>query len=203
MPRKKPKNAKYSSREGREDALALLFEWSFGHSELSEIVESSLLAGRGEPDGYGLLLAEKAVQSVKELDGLIEQYSQGWKLSRLSRTLLTMLRIAFCEMTQLEKIPAGVSISEAVEILKKYGTAEEAAYLNGVLGSFDQVRRGLKPEPPKPSPAMSIEDIQSDEQNIQTEQSGREIQEVKPDRGALEITDDEAVEMIEGLDVEI
>ncbi len=171
MPLKKSKNAKRGTRGGREEAFALMFEWSFGFAGLPEIAESAALAGREEPGGYGLALAEKTVQNILELDSIIEQYSQGWKLVRISRTLLTMLRIAFCEMTQIENVPAGVSISEAVEILKKYGSAEEAAYLNGVLGSFDKVRRGLKPEPPKPAFIPDNEDIQTNIQNKQQEHS--------------------------------
>jgi N utilization substance protein B len=138
------------SSESREAAFLLLFEWSFGHAGLGEIIEAAKEAGREEPGQYALKLAQKAIENIGELDSLIERYSQGWKLNRLSRALLTALRIALCEMTLLTGIPAGVSINEAVELLKKYGTKEDAAYLNGVLGAFEQVRQGLKPEPPKP-----------------------------------------------------
>jgi N utilization substance protein B len=155
MSRQAPKNKR--SRESREAAFMLLFEWSFGYAEVNEIIDAAREAGREEPDSYALELASKTVENSAELDSLIEQYSQGWRLNRLSRALLAILRMALCEMTLMTGVPAGVSINEAVELLKKYGTKDDAAYLNGVLGAFEQVRKGLKPEPPKPEKPVAEE----------------------------------------------
>jgi N utilization substance protein B len=169
------------SRESREAAFMLLFEWSFGYAGLAEIIEAAKEAGRGEPDAYALKLAGKTIENSGELDSLIEQYSQGWKLNRLSRALLTILRMALCEMTLMTGVPAGVSITEAVELLKKYGGKEEAAYLNGVLGAFDQVRKGLRPEPPKKS----------------------EPEKLEPEEPKKPEADHQTVEVIDGFDFEI
>jgi N utilization substance protein B len=147
MSRQAPKNKR--SRESREAALLLLFEWSYGFAGLDEILEAAKEAGRDEPDSYALELSRTTVENVAAIDSLIDQYSQGWKRNRLSRAVVTVLRMALCEMTLLTGVPVGVSINEAVELLKKYGTKDDAAYLNGVLGAFEQVRQGLKPEPPK------------------------------------------------------
>lgn len=140
--------AKLTRRESRETAFELLFEWSFKDETLDEIVEAAKLARDLEPDKFALSLAEKVVESRAGLDALIERYSQGWKLSRISHTALTVLRMSFCELTKFEDIPAGATINEAVELVKKFGTDEEAAYLNGILGSFERARKeGREPAP--------------------------------------------------------
>jgi N utilization substance protein B len=196
LPKNKPPK-KTRSRESREAGFLLLFEWSFGHAGLDEILESAKEAGREEPGSYALKLANNAVENIAGLDSLIEQYSQGWKLNRLSRALLTALRVALCEMTLLTGIPAGVSINEAVELLKKYGTKEDAAYLNGVLGAFEQVRQGLRPEPPKPEKPEETEEpetLEEPEEQLET-QAGQ----AQPEEASSE----PSVELIDGFDFEI
>ncbi len=78
------------------------------------------------------LIAEKR----EELDSYIERYARGWRVDRLSRTALAVLRCAICEMLYLEDVPAGAAINEAVELDKKYDDADTVAFVNGVLGGF-------------------------------------------------------------------
>jgi N utilization substance protein B len=191
-PTNKPPKSK-RSRESREAGFLLLFEWSFGHAGLEEILEAANEAGREAPGAYAVKLAGKALESSGELDGLIEQYSQGWKLNRLSRALVTALRMALCEMALMTGVPAGVSINEAVELLKKYGTKEDAAYLNGVLGAFEQVRQGLKPEPPKPERPEQAPG-KPEPEGTETQTGDTQLEEAAAER---------PVELIDGFDFEI
>lgn len=85
------------------------------------------------------LIAEKR----EELDGYIERYARDWRVDRLSRTALAVLRCAICEILYLDDVPAGAAINEAVELDKKYDEPETVAFVNGVLGGFV---RGEKPE---------------------------------------------------------
>ena len=78
------------------------------------------------------LIAEKR----EELDAYIEQYARGWRVDRLSRTALAVLRCAICEILYIEDVPAGAAINEAVELDKKYDEPDTVAFVNGVLGSF-------------------------------------------------------------------
>lgn len=78
------------------------------------------------------LIAEKR----EELDGYIERYARDWRVDRLSRTALAVLRCAICEILYLEDVPAGAAINEAVELDKKYDEPETVAFINGVLGGF-------------------------------------------------------------------
>ena len=79
-----------------------------------------------------LLVEEKRA----ELDGYIEKYSRGWKLGRISKTALAILRCAICEILYFEDVPASAAINEAVELDKGYDEPDTVAFVNGVLGGF-------------------------------------------------------------------
>ena len=68
-----------------------------------------------------------------EIDKLITDNMRGWTLSRMPKTDLAVLRVAVCEMAYMKGIPETVSINEAVELSKKYGTEESHSYVNGIL----------------------------------------------------------------------
>ena len=84
----------------------------------------------------------EAVQD--EIDADISRFlKKGWSLSRISRTSLTILRLALYEIKYLDSIPESVSVNEAVELAKKY-TIDESGFVNGILGSFIRSREGEK-----------------------------------------------------------
>lgn len=70
------------------------------------------------------------------IDEQLEEHSNKWKIGRMPKTDLAILRLAACEIMYLEDIPQAVSINEAVELAKKYGTDESAKYVNGILGNL-------------------------------------------------------------------
>lgn len=71
-----------------------------------------------------------------EIDGYIRSYSKGWKLERISRTALAVLRCAICEILYMEEIPNAAAINEAVELDKGYDEPDTVAFVNGLLGGF-------------------------------------------------------------------
>ena len=71
-----------------------------------------------------------------EIDNEIRTYAKGWKLERISRTALAVLRCALCEILYMEDIPNSAAINEAVELAKGYDEPETVAFVNGVLGGF-------------------------------------------------------------------
>ena len=72
----------------------------------------------------------------EELDSIIERYSQGWKLSRISKTALAALRCALYEILYMPDIPDAASINEAVELAKGFDEPETVSFINGILGGF-------------------------------------------------------------------
>lgn len=82
---------------------------------------------------------------ARELDAYIEKYARGWKLSRISRIALTILRTALFEVLYMDDVPDSVAINEAVELAKGYEEPETVAFINGILGSFMRGERGAVP----------------------------------------------------------
>ena len=73
---------------------------------------------------------------IEEIDQELNEYSQGWKTSRMNRVDLTALRLAFYEMKFDEEIPVGVAINEAVELAKLFGGEDSGSFVNGILGNI-------------------------------------------------------------------
>lgn len=181
-------------RESREIAFALLFEWSFHGENVDEMIENAGLAREAVVDSFARELTEKTIANREEIDGLIEQYSQGWKLGRISRVTLATLRLSFCELTRFGDIPVGATINEAVELVKKYGTEDEAAYLNGILGTFERVRKGFAPEPAKPVKEETREEQQAGQQPV-AEPVQNEYNKQPPGAGDVELVEDIVIEV--------
>lgn len=79
----------------------------------------------------------KGVQENKDaLDVEIEKYLKNWKLNRLSKIDITILRVCTYEFLYENEIPNNVSINEAVELAKRYSADKSASFINGVLGSM-------------------------------------------------------------------
>ncbi|MBR5528400.1 MAG: transcription antitermination factor NusB [Clostridia bacterium] len=74
-------------------------------------------------------------EKVDELDEIIKNCSLKWKLERISRVSMSILRIAVYELLYMSDIPNEVSINEAVEMAKKYDSDDSYTFVNGVLGA--------------------------------------------------------------------
>lgn len=124
-------------RESREDVFELLFEWSFKEPEsLEGILENAKYARELEIDDFAKSLVSSTISNREVIDETIEKYSTKWKLNRISSVALAGLRMSISELMFFPDIPSGVAINEAVELVKTFGTEEEASYINGVLGSY-------------------------------------------------------------------
>ena len=75
-----------------------------------------------------------------ELDEIIARYSRGWKISRISRTALAVLRCSLYELCYMPEVPTAAAINEAVELSKGYDEPETVSFINGILGSFVRAR---------------------------------------------------------------
>jgi N utilization substance protein B len=83
-------------------------------------------------------LVSGVVSQRAEIDGRIERSTDNWKLARLAKVDLVLLRMATYELVFCPEIPASVSLDEAIEIAKRFGTGDSPAFINGVL---DQIAR--------------------------------------------------------------
>lgn len=151
-------------RESREAAFLLTFEWSFREDEtLDEIIELARDCRDAEYDDFAKMLVTKTINHCIQIDKLIEKYSDNWKLNRLSKVTLAVLRMSFCEMLLMDDIPVGATINEAVEIMKKFATEDEASFVNGILGAY---HRAELPE----NDSETEESAETVEENIEAPQ---------------------------------
>lgn len=132
-------NTTVTRREARELAFVLLFEKTFTDETVPEIVEKAKEAREVEADAFATRVAAGAADKLDELDALIEPALLNWSKERLTRVALTVLRLAVYEMKFEDETPVSVAINEAVEIAKKFGGAEDASFINGVLGTIARV----------------------------------------------------------------
>lgn len=118
--------------EEREQAFCLLFQSLFNTDENFEIYEENI-----ESVGdYARSIALGVEEKKENLDGLIEKYSKGWKVKRLPKVNLAILRLAAYEILFVDDVPESVAINEAVELAKKYSGESDYSFINGVLGAL-------------------------------------------------------------------
>ncbi|HEX8463568.1 MAG TPA: transcription antitermination factor NusB [Abditibacterium sp.] len=125
-------------RSGRELAFRLLFQIDVGASNPDEVFAAARVASEASSEVwvFASQLARGAWDDRTELDPIIEKYASGWTLERMANVDRNLLRLCLYEITKRDDIPASVSINEAVELAKKYSTADSAKFINGILGSF-------------------------------------------------------------------
>ena len=140
-------------REGREAAIQFLYQRDLGGgagvSDLQEFYAFRGLSPAARRFCEGLVSG--LLGHTDDIDIALREHSQNYELDRLSAVDRTILRLAIHEMLYCDDIPPVVSINEAIDIAKKYGTEESGRFVNGVL---DKIKATLKrPErtPAKPS----------------------------------------------------
>lgn len=120
----------------RDLAFTLVFEKAFREDSMEEIIADAVEARLIEEDAFALALVKSVGEHLEEVDSLISKYSEKWKINRLPKVTLTVLRLALCELRYFDEIPTAATINEAVELAKKYSTQDDASYINGVLGAY-------------------------------------------------------------------
>lgn len=126
----------------------MLYQWDSAGVPFEEALDTAMefvdLGNLGGTDphradearSYARLLATGAKEHVKELDACISELSQGWPLDRQPAVDRNILRIAIYEIRHVDFVPPVVAVDEAVELAKKYSTAESGKFVNGVLAGY-------------------------------------------------------------------
>lgn len=124
----------------REHIFKVLFGVEFHpREELEEQIRFYLDKLEGASDKEIQYITDKALaiaDRAEELDGMINEVSQGWPTTRLGKAELTIMRLAVYEMKFDEDIPVNVAVNEAVELAKKYGADSASSFINGVLAKL-------------------------------------------------------------------
>ena len=127
-------------RQLRENVFKMLFRVEFhDDKELPEqlILFEDELEPISEDEKIYMTNKYKDIYAhIEELDAAINEVSKGWKTIRMGKVDLTLIRLAVYEIRFEEEIPVKVSINEAVELAKKYGTDDSPVFVNGILAKF-------------------------------------------------------------------
>ena len=125
-------------RKSREQALCLLFENTFGLQNTDEIILNAKDIREEDISEFSEQIFKGVLENLEKIDRYIEKNLNGWTKERISKTSISILRMAIFEILFCDDIPNSVSINEAVELAKKYSTKKEASYINGLLGSVNK-----------------------------------------------------------------
>ena len=125
--------------EMRECIFCLLFQNEFyGTTEFDEQMEN-FLAEKSLSENKENEIREKVkrlIENLPMIDEKISEYAKGWKLDRIAKAELAILRLGIYEAQFDESVPVGVAINEAVELAKAYGDENGASFVNGILGKI-------------------------------------------------------------------
>jgi len=130
--------------KSREYALQMLFEWDMARQEpkrVEQLFWKSAPASDSTRE-FANRLFEGAVARAETSDELIERLAVNWRLDRLAAVDRNILRLAIWEFRS-GSAPPKVVIDEAIELAKKFSSAEAPAFLNGIL---DAVYKSLEPD---------------------------------------------------------
>lgn len=119
----------------REQAFFLIFQNHFNAMKDEDAItlynENVELIG-----DYAEKLYDGVVEKNQELEELISEFSTGWKINRIAKVNLSILKLALYEIIYVDDVPDSVAVNEAVELAKKYSSKEDSAFINGILGAY-------------------------------------------------------------------
>ncbi len=127
-------------RELREHIFRLLFRIEFNEAEdmpeqVAFYMEDIPMASEKDQE-YIEKKYQAVMEHLEEIDRMLNEAAEGWKVSRMGKVELTIMRLAAYEIRFDEDVPASVAINEAVEMAKIFGGEESPAFINGVLGKL-------------------------------------------------------------------
>jgi N utilization substance protein B len=130
-------------RHARELAMQALFAMDMNCGFSEQMLDDYCLCFPPNKRVYPFFkrLTDGVLKAKSDIDRVIERYSSNWKVQRMACVDRNILRVAVYELLYCADIPAKVSINEAIDIAKKFGTSESGSFINGIL---DSIRTALE-----------------------------------------------------------
>ena len=134
-------------RKGRIIAFQSLYRYELSGAGLDELLDFSWMEGekgQAAPEEtllFARLLIQGSLEDLPHIDSVIKDQLENWDFGRLNKVDLALLRMSVYCLLHQRDIPATVTIDEAVDISKTYGTADSYRFVNGVL---DGIRKKLE-----------------------------------------------------------
>ena len=129
-------------RKARESALQILFQLDFDQASMEEALRGYWVDRQAREDvkEYTRWLVSGIISRRQSLDGIIQEYSRNWRVSRMAVVDRNLLRMAVFELVFEPAIAPAIIINEAIEIAKKFGSEQSAQFANGIL---DSIRKNI------------------------------------------------------------
>ena len=135
-----------SRTQAREDSFKMLFEAAVVGSAADELLEKfhetvsdgDIWEQKTETEADSRYMSDVlhgVEEKLPEINAAITPFLRRWRLERLAKVDLALLRLAAYEALFMDDVPAGVAVNEAVELAKKYGGDDSPAFINGVMHS--------------------------------------------------------------------
>lgn len=144
-------------RRSRELAMQVLFSMDIHQNDSDKLLD--LYCQNFTPSekvfSFFLELVNGVIHTKTQIDSIIERFSNNWKISRMSCVDRNVMRIAIYEMLFSDDIPLKVSINEAIDVGKKFGTEDSGAFINGIL---DSIRVAMEKDEIKVETNISLEE---------------------------------------------
>ena len=143
-------------RKGRIIAFQTLYRYGYTAESVENLCEFSWLDNKlnkqlnnnktntteGDSVNFAKLLIIGTIENIDEIDTKIKKYLEHWDFSRISKVDLAILRISvYCLLFQGASIPLTVTIDEAIDITKEFGSTDSYRFINGVL---DSIKRSME-----------------------------------------------------------
>ena len=126
-------------QRSREIAMELLFSMELSKNSIDETIEMFIENYELNLNTVDMEYIKKVISTVTEnlskIDEILSGAMDNWKIERISKVNLTILRLAVAEMLYLDDVPGRVAINEAIELAKLYCDDKAPKFINGILGS--------------------------------------------------------------------
>jgi N utilization substance protein B len=124
-------------RESREIAITLLFERSFDFDRtVDEIIASAMEDREEKISEFAKELFIRADENWGDINERIERCADNWRIDRIDRVSLSVLRLAACEIDYFPEIPIEITVNEALELARHFGEEDSVGFIHGVLGKY-------------------------------------------------------------------
>jgi N utilization substance protein B len=122
-------------RKSREFALQVLYQLEITKQDALQAIDQSIdnFSPAEKADEFAKRIVMGVREHRQELDRLIEERSENWRLDRMTTIDRNILRIALFELLYCSEIPPKVTINEAIDLGKRYGSEESGSFINGIL----------------------------------------------------------------------
>jgi len=126
-----------SRKISRELGMKMVYQMDMTKEYTNEKIEEFIQEHSHEnfDSQYLVDLGNKIIENKEDIDSIISTHSTKWKINRIAKVDLSILRVAIAEIKYMDNIPFKVAINEGIELAKRYSDDESTKFINGLLGS--------------------------------------------------------------------